>query len=354
MEKKKKIKVLVVDDSVVVRNALTEILNSNAGIEVVDVASDPYDAVEKIAKQVPDVITLDIEMPKMNGLIFLKKLMEQHPIPVVVISSLTGDRSEVAIRALELGAANIITKPKLESQLSFEEYKIDICDSVKAAAITKPYLKKISKRKKVIHEQIIEKPSLGETTKFTSNKLILIGASTGGTEVISTICKSVRTDLPPIIVVQHMPGEFTKAFAQRLNNECDLTVKEAEDAETLYEGHVYIANGFKHLVVRKIENKYVCKVQDGKMVNRHRPSIDVLFKSVAELSAKNTMGILLTGMGVDGAQGLLDIKNKGGICIAQDEKTSVVFGMPKEAIKLGATNQVGGPKEIIEWINNFS
>ncbi len=354
LEKKEKIKVLVVDDSAVVRTALTDILNSDPDITVIETAADPYIAVKKIAKQLPDVITLDMEMPRMNGLTFLKKLMEQHPIPVVVISSITGERSDIAIRALKLGAANIITKPKLDSPEKFEEYKIAICDSVKSAAITKPFLRKLIRRKQLKHEESLRLPFNEMKAKIISPKMIVIGASTGGTEVLSSIFKSLKNNLPPILVVQHMPGEFTNAFAKRLDNESDLKVKEAENGEALYAGHVYIANGFNHLVVRKIENQYVCMVQDGEMVNRHRPSIDVLFNSVAEIVANEAMGILLTGMGVDGAQGLLSIKNNGGTCVAQNELTSVVFGMPKEAIRLEAANKIGSPSEIVEWINNFS
>ena len=351
LEKNNKIKVLVVDDSTVVCEALSEILNNNSQISVIGTAANPYLAVEEIAKEVPDVITLDLEMPRMNGLTFLKKLMQQHPIPVVVISSLTGDRTDIAIRALELGAVNIITKPRFDNLKNYEEYQIEVCDAVKSAALSKSLFKPKKGKSK---DSEGNPQTSGKITQQVSDKLIVIGASTGGTEVLANMLKSLKNNLPPILVVQHMPGEFTPAFAQRLNNESQLLVKEAEHLDTLYKGHVYIANGYKHLVVGKIENRYVCMLEDGEMVNRHRPSVDVLFHSAAKLRTRNVMGILLTGMGVDGAKGLLDIKEKGGICIAQDEASSVVFGMPKEAVKLGATNFVGNPPKIIEWVNNFS
>ena len=349
-ESKKKIKVLVVDDSAVVRTALVDVLNSDPCITVIDTAADPYIAVKKIANELPDVITLDMEMPRMNGLVFLKKLMAQHPIPVVVISSITGERTDIALKALEFGALNIITKPKLDSLESFEEYKITICDAVKSAASSKnsnKWRNEFLLKKKVLSNPFRKQP------KICSKKLILIGASTGGTEVLSSIFKSLKNDLPPILVVQHMPGEFTRSFSDRLNSECNLVVKEAQDGEYLYSGHAYIANGFYHLSVRKLGNKYVCNVENGELVNRHRPSIDVLFHSVAKIAAQDTLAVLLTGMGVDGASGMLNIKNNGGICIAQDELSSVVFGMPKEAIKIGAANYVGSPDEISQWINKF-
>ncbi|MGQ8338492.1 protein-glutamate methylesterase/protein-glutamine glutaminase [Sunxiuqinia sp. A32] len=350
-----KIKVLVVDDSAIVRSALTDILDSDPNITVLDTAADPYEAVKKISKQVPDVITLDLEMPRMNGLVFLKKLMDQHPLPVVVISSITGDRSDLAIRALELGAINIITKPRLNFARNLDEYRIKICDAVKAAAMSGDSLKKINRKKKAESDSIVSQPQK-DLFNASSNgsKLILIGASTGGTEVISTILKSVRNNLPPILIVQHMPGEFTSAFANRLNQESSLIVKEAEDGDVLKNGCVYIANGFYHLLVKSAGSQYKCKIEPGELVNRHRPSVDVLFNSVAEIAGKNVMGIILTGMGKDGANGMLQLKNKGAVCIAQDETSSIVFGMPKEAINLDAVDFIGNPSEIIDWINKFA
>lgn len=351
MEKKRKIKVLIIEDSTIVQQMLMDILSEGNQFEVIGVAGDPYDAAAKIAKILPDVITLDIEMPRMNGITFLKKLMKQHPIPVVVVSSLTGHRSDIAIRALELGASGVINKPRLTSKIEINEYTIRVRDSVRAAAMQKNMNLRLSPTlaNKIYQDRVkLKKPH------DFDKKLILIGASTGGTELFSKILKYLRTDLPPIVMVQHMPGEFTSSFAKRLNQEAKLTVKEAENGDVLQQGHVYIANGFSHLVVNAKSNHYVCELKAGEMVNRHRPSVDVLFSSIVGDRVKYVMGVLLTGMGKDGAQGLLKLKEGGAVCIAQDESSSVVFGMPKEAIRINAADFVGNPIQIINWINNFA
>ena len=350
MALKKVINVLIIEDSRIVQNMLKDILGADKRIKVIGVAKDPYVAAAKIAEELPDVITLDIEMPRMNGMTFLKKLMKQHPIPVVVISSLTGDRSDLAIRALELGASEVVNKPRLTNKKEIDEYAIRVRDAVLAAAMHKVFKQRLSSLANIS----LEKPRVARENSINfEEKIILIGASTGGTELLSNMLKFLRTNLPPIVVVQHMPGEFTTAFARRLNQECELTVKEAEDGDQLKTGHVYIANGYHHLVVNKKVNHYVCSHRDGDMVNRHRPSVDVLFKSMVGPQAKHVMGILLTGMGRDGAKGLLELKKQGAICIAQDEKSSVVFGMPKEAIQINAVDYIGNPAQIINWINNF-
>lgn len=349
----KKIKVLVVDDSVIVRDTLTRILNLDPDIEVINSASDPYEAVKKIAENLPDVITLDIEMPRMDGLTFLGKLMKQHPIPVVVISSIAAEGSEKGIRALQLGASEIITKPKLASEEQFDEYSIRITDAVKAAAMTE--CKKIkpigSSGDKTLKIQT-ESGQPSSIPKLNSEKLILIGASTGGTEVISKILKNINPNLPGILIVQHMPGEFTPAFAKRLNQECQIFVKEAEDGDIIKNGSAYIANGFNHLQVVKAGNVFKCKLEMGPLVNRHRPSVDVLFHSASRFSGKNIIAILLTGMGADGAKGLLELHDAGATTVAQDEKSSVVFGMPKEAVKLNAAKMVMNPDELIKYLNS--
>ncbi len=351
MNPKGKIKVLIVDDSEVVRSMLMEILSGDPVIRVIGAAADPYEAAKLMAEEAPDVITLDLEMPRMNGLTFLKKLMSQHPVPVVVVSSLTGERTDIGIRALSLGAAEIITKPKYSAVAEIEEYTIRLRDAVKAASMQNVFarrdlLKNIRQEEKLVASGIF--PVSG------NNKLILIGASTGGTELINRILKTVKPDLPPILIVQHMPGEFTTAFAKRLDSESRLKVVEAGPMIPLERGHAYIANGFYHLVVKMVANHYVCDVESGDLINRHRPSIDVLFRSVAKIAASNTMAVLLTGMGADGAQGLLELKNKGATCIAQDEKSCVVYGMPKEAARLNAADLIGDPEKIINWINNFA
>jgi two-component system chemotaxis response regulator CheB len=343
-----KIKVLIVDDSESVRNALIYILSQDTEIEVIGAASDPYEAVSLISENLPDVITLDIEMPRMNGLTFLGKLMKQHPIPVVIISSLVGEGTELGIRALQLGAKEIISKPKLASQAQIEEYMIRITDAIKAASMTE--------RIRIKSIKLSGKQQNNSTTAIQnplySEKIILLGASTGGTEVISHLLKNLRTDLPGILIVQHMPGEFTKAFANRLNQESQIKVKEAEEGDIILPGNVYIANGFNHLQLIKENGKYKCKLEMGPLVNRHRPSVDVLFKSALKFKGSDITAILLTGMGADGAKGMFELYQTGAMTFAQDEKSSVIFGMPNEAIKLNAARMIGNPDELINWLNN--
>lgn len=347
----KKIRVLIVDDIPSVRRSLTEILEGDPLISVAGTASDPYEAARLIAHEVPDVITLDIEMPRMDGLTFLRKLMNQHPVPVVIVSSFVAQRRELGIQALALGAAEIVTKPTSGRPDEMEIYRMQLLEAVHAASMQNTsVLRMMQKRLRTSRKTYL---GITSSQPGIERKLILIGASTGGTELITTILKSVRPDLPPVLIVQHMPGEFTGIFAKRLDTESALTVKEAEKNEALKNGHVYIANGFFHLVVKKSANHYVCDLEEGELVNLHRPSVDVLFYSAAAFASKNVMAILLTGMGADGARGLLELKNKGAICIAQDEKSSVVYGMPREAVRLNAVNLTGSPEKIIEWMNNF-
>ncbi|HZL08431.1 MAG TPA: chemotaxis response regulator protein-glutamate methylesterase [Prolixibacteraceae bacterium] len=350
----RKIKVLVVDDSVSVRNTIIQILSHDSEIEVVGSASDPYEAVAKIAENLPDVITLDIEMPRMDGLTFLSKLMKQHPIPVVVISSIAGEGSEKGIRALKLGAKEIITKPKLSSQEQLEEYSIRIIDAIKASAMIERIRIKPVNANETGNFPFSQTGKLTNSvlnSKLKSEKIILIGASTGGTEVISRILKKLRNDLPGILIVQHMPGEFTKAFASRLNLESRLDVKEAEQGDLIQRGCAFIANGFNHLHLIRENGQYKCKLENGPLVNRHRPSVDVLFHSASEFSGKNITAILLTGMGSDGSRGMLELYEIGAMTFAQDEQSAVIFGMPKEAIKLNAAKMIGNPDELINWLN---
>jgi len=348
----RKIKVLIVDDSVSVQDVLRQILSSDPELEVIGIASDPYEAVAKIAENLPDVITLDIEMPRMDGLTFLSKLMKQHPIPVVVISSVAGEGSDQGIKALKLGASEIITKPKLSSPEQLEEYSIRIIDAVKASAMSERIRSNLkSPTITAVPANQKESTIQDQNRSRFSEEVMLIGASTGGVEVISRILKGLRSDLPGILIVQHMPGEFTKAFANRLNLESNLYVKEAEHGDAIKRGCVYIANGFNHLQLIKENGIYKCKLEMGELVNRHRPSVDVLFKSASKFPGKNITAILLTGMGADGAKGMLDLIQIGANTFAQDEKSSVVFGMPKEAIKLNAAKLIGNPEELINWIN---
>ncbi len=337
----KKIKVLIVDDSAVVRNALTEIFNSDPGIEVMGTASDPYIAAKKIQQEVPDVISLDIEMPRMDGLTFLRKIMSQHPIPVVVISSLTEKGTQTGLKALEYGAVEIILKPQFTSKQSIDESKIRLCDIIKAAAQSrikrKTVVKQMTVEPKLSADAVILKTrtySLPQTTDI----IIAVGASTGGTEALRVFLEAMPVDTPGIVIVQHMPEHFTKSFANRLNDLCKINVKEAEDGDSVLQGRALIAPGNKHTLLRRSGAKYFVEVKDGPLVNRHRPSVDVLFRSSALYAGSNAIGVIMTGMGDDGAKGLLEMKEAGAKTIAQDEKSCIVFGMPKEAIKLGAAD----------------
>lgn len=340
-----KIKVLVVDDSAVVRQTLKSILESDAGIEVVAVANDPYAAAAKLRKVVPDVITLDVEMPRMDGITFLKKLMSQHPIPVVIISTLTTQGAETAIKAMEYGAVEVITKPELHTRAFIEESKIRLCDAVKAAAQAKIERKRPRPMKVAARytADAIIKSDRGMSARSmikTTEKVVAVGASTGGTEALKVFLESLPSDCPGIVIVQHMPEVFTRSFASRLNAICKISVKEAVQGDSVIRGRALIAPGNRHMLLRRSGARYFVELKDGELVNRHRPSVDVLFRSVALYAGKNSMGIIMTGMGADGAAGLKEMKDAGASTIAQDEASSVVFGMPKEAIALGAADQV--------------
>lgn len=342
----KKIRVLIVDDSALVRQTLSRILSSDPHIEIMAVASDPYMAAKKILNEVPDVITLDIEMPRMDGLTFLKKIMSQHPMPVIVISSLTSKGTETAIKALENGAVEIITKPHIHTKEFFEESKITICDAVKAAA--KARIRRVSKiavpevRKvepKLTADSILRRVSSNSMIK-TTEKVVVVGASTGGTEALRIFLEQMPLDSPGIVIVQHMPENFTRSFAQRLNEICRITVKEAENGDTVIRGRALIAPGNHHLLLKRSGAKYYVEVKGGPLVNRHRPSVDVLFRSTAQNAGSNAIGVIMTGMGGDGAQGMFEMKENGAYTIAQDEKSCVVYGMPKEAVRLNGVSKI--------------
>lgn len=327
---KDKIKVLVVDDSALVRQKLAETLESDPDITVVGHAPDPYVARDKIVKLTPDVITLDMEMPKMDGLTFLKKLMKHHPIPVVVVSSHTQEGCRLSFQALEVGAVEVIGKP--ENTSSSSTFGMQLIDKVKAASKVR-----IAKVKTAPHEPA--KPKLGRLNK-SSNKIIAMGASTGGTEALKEVLMKMPADCPPIVIVQHMPKGFTYAFATRLNSLCEITVEEGEDGMHLEKGKAIIAPGDQHMLVKHSNSGYFVQLKIGPMVCRHMPSVEVLFNSLAKIAGKNTIGVLMTGMGRDGAEGLLNLRNSGANTIAQNEASSVVFGMPKEAIEIGAAEKV--------------
>lgn len=335
-----KIKVLIVDDSALVRQTLTSVLLSDPEIEVVGTASDPYMAAKKLKEVVPDVITLDVEMPRMDGITFLKKLMSQHPIPVVICSSLAVAQSETALKALEYGAAEIIQKPTLGTKQFLEESSIRICDCVKAAAQTN--LKKLSKKRDATPKLSADAmlPPATKAMLKTTEKVVAVGASTGGTEALKVFLESLPMDAPGMAVVQHMPENFTRAFANRLNTICNVTVKEASNNDTILRGQVLIAPGNFHLMIKRSGARYFVEVKEGPLVSRHRPSVDVLFRSASRYAGQNAVGVILTGMGDDGAKGMREMKDAGAKTIAQDEESCVVFGMPKEAIKLGGVDKI--------------
>jgi len=337
-----KIKTLIVDDSAVVRKTLTDILSSDREIKVIGAAVDPLIAADKIRHEVPDVIVLDVEMPRMDGITFLQIIMKQHPIPVVICSSLAGKGSETALKALEYGAVEIIEKPRLGAKQFLEESKIIVCDAVKAAHLTR--VKKLPEKSfdpppKLTADAVIPKTK-SKAMVQTTEKVVVVGASTGGTEAIRTFLENLPLDSPGIVIVQHMPEHFTAAFSKRLDGLCRITVKEAEDNDTVIRGRALIAPGNRHTLLKRSGARYYVEVKDGPLVNRHRPSVDVLFRSSARYAGKNALGIIMTGMGDDGAKGMLEMKENGAFNIAQDESSSIVFGMPKEAIKLGCVDKV--------------
>jgi two-component system chemotaxis response regulator CheB len=340
---KNTIKVLVVDDSALVRQTLTDILSTDPEIEVIGSAADPYAAVKRMETQAPDVITLDIEMPRMDGLTFLRKLMSQHPIPVVICSTLTEAGSETTLRAMEYGAVDIILKPKLGTRQFLEESRIRVVDAVKAAARAKMQkllpVSQIKVQPKLSADAVLPGPT-GKAMFETTDKVVAVGASTGGTEALREFLEAMPQNCPGIAIVQHMPEHFTAAFAKRLDSICRITVKEAKDGDTILRGQALIAPGNRHMLLKRSGARYYVEVKDGPLVRRHRPSVDVLFRSAARYAGKNAVGVIMTGMGDDGAPGLKEMRDVGAYTIAQDEATCVVFGMPQEAIKLGGAVKV--------------
>ncbi|MEW6593542.1 MAG: chemotaxis response regulator protein-glutamate methylesterase [Thermodesulfobacteriota bacterium] len=337
-----KLRVLIVDDSAVVRQALTETLESDPMIEVMGAARDPFVAADYIAREVPDVIVLDVEMPRMDGITFLHKIMTQHPIPVVICSTLTESGAETTIKALEYGAVDIITKPKLGTKQFIEESRIRICDAVKAAAkvrvrpVASASIRHVEK--KLTADVMLPPPA--KAMVQTTERVVAVGASTGGTEALRVFLEALPGDCSGIVIVQHMPEGFTRAFAQRLDSICRIRIKEAEDGDTVLRGQALIAPGNHHTMLKRSGARYYVEVKDGPLVCRHRPSVDVLFRSTARYAGKNAIGVIMTGMGDDGARGMLEMKEAGACTIAQDEKSCVVFGMPKEAISLGGVDKV--------------
>lgn len=346
------------DDSALVRQTLQNVLSSDPSIEVVGSAADPFVAAQKINELKPDVITLDIEMPRMDGITFLKKLMSQHPMPVVVVSTLTEKASDTALQALEAGAVEIILKPQVNTRELLEASARDLCYKVKAASHAVVKRRNSSKSDgttavppKHNADVVMVKPNSGSLVR-TTEQVVAVGASTGGTEAIRTFLEAMPYDCPGIVIVQHMPEMFTRQFAKRLDGLCVISVKEAENGDQVLPGHALIAPGNKHLVLKRSGARYIVETVDAPPVNRHRPSVDVLFRSVAAYAGRNALGVLLTGMGDDGARGLLEMKQAGAYTIAQDEATCIVYGMPREAVKINAHNEILPLHQIAKQIIN--
>lgn len=342
------IKVLVIDDSAMIRKVFEQELSKDPEIEVVGTAPDPFVGRDKIVYLKPDVITLDIEMPRMDGLTFLGKLMQHYPIPVVIVSSLAKRGGDVALKAMELGAVEVLSKPG--SAYSVGDMSEQLIEKVKAASRVK--VTKLSESNKVSYQQNGVSPVASMAVR-TTNKIIAIGASTGGTDALREVISRFPANTPPVVVVQHMPQNFTKAFAERLNQICQVNVKEAEDGEYLATGKVLIAPGNKHMEIRRSGINYYVTLFDGPMVFHQRPAVEILFNSVAKYAGQNAVGAILTGMGKDGAQGLLNMRNAGAATIAQDERTCIVFGMPKEAIDIGAAQVIKPLPQIAQSILDF-
>ncbi len=338
-----KIKVLIVDDSAMVRQTLADILSSDTAIEVVGTASDPFVAAKRMEEVVPDVITLDVEMPRMDGITFLRKLMSQHPIPVVICSTLTQSGAETTLKALEYGAVEIITKPKVGTKQFLEESKIRICDAVKAAAgaqVKKISGKSIKVEPKLSADVVMPVGNPSKAMIQTTERVAVVGASTGGTEALRVFLEAMPRDCPAIAIVQHMPEHFTAAFAKRLNGLCRITVKEAANNDAMLRGQALIAPGNRHMLLKRSGARYYVEVREGPLVRRHRPSVDVLFRSASRYAGRNAVGVIMTGMGDDGALGMKEMFDSGAFTLAQDEASCVVFGMPQEAIKLGGVQKV--------------
>mgnify|MGYP000509871701 CR=1 FL=1 len=342
----KKITVLIIDDSAVVRKILKDILSSDKEIEVVGTAMDPYIARDKIKKLHPDVLTLDVEMPKMDGISFLRNVMRLRPMPVVMISSLTQKGADIALEALSIGAVDYISKPKIDIAHELSGYAEEIIEKVKTAAHAKilPNTSELSSVT-MMHRKSIE--SLNKLRKKkpqdklkTTEKIIAIGASTGGTEAIKEVLINMRPDSPAIVIAQHIPKAFSSAFSKRMNSLSPMAVCEAVDGQHVLPGHAYIAPGDRHLILVREGARYYIRLDDGELCNRHKPSVDVMFRSVEEAAGDNAIGVLLTGMGADGAQGLKQMHDSGSKTMAQDENSRVVWGMPGEAVKLEATDYV--------------
>ncbi|THB72406.1 MAG: chemotaxis response regulator protein-glutamate methylesterase [Gammaproteobacteria bacterium] len=351
-----KLKVLIVDDSALIRQLLTEILGSDPGIEVVGAAADPYIARDKIKELNPDVLTLDVEMPRMDGISFLRNLMRLRPMPVVMISTLTQQGADTTLEALSLGAIDFVAKPKVDVVEKLSDYSQEIIEKVKVAgkAKVRPLVERAAAKVSAVEQKLSADDVMGKaawTGKIkTTEKIIAIGASTGGTEAIREVLEQFPADSPAVVITQHIPPTFSESFANRLNNTCAITVVHATDGQPIIPGHAYVAPGGMHLMITRSGARYYCKLSDAAPVNRHKPSVDVMFRSVLQSVGPNAIAAILTGMGDDGAKSMKELRDLGVHTIAQDEKTSVVWGMPGEAVKIGAVEHVESLDNIAKTI----
>ncbi|RYH00955.1 chemotaxis response regulator protein-glutamate methylesterase [Salipiger sp. IMCC34102] len=339
-------RVLIVDDSAVVRQTLSDIIGAHPRLEVMATANDPFQAAERLRRGLPDVIVLDVEMPRMDGITFLRRLMAQKPIPVVICSTLVGKGSSTFLAALEAGAVEIIQKPNLSTRQFLQESSIRIQDAVLAASHAR-----LGRRREIppaakLSADAILAPATRSAMVQTTHKVVAIGASTGGTEALRVVLEALPRTAPPVVVVQHMPEAFTANFARRLDELCQITVKEARDGDSVLPGQALIAPGGRHMLLTRSGANYRVEIKDGALVNRHRPSVDVLFRSVSRVAGANALGVIMTGMGDDGARGLKEMRDQGARTVGQDEASSVVYGMPAEAMRCGAVEVQAGLAEI--------